>query len=335
MTATEDSSSSGVANIGIVVIGRNEGDRLVECIKSLISQSDRIVYVDSGSADQSVKNARELGALVVELDTAIPFTAARARNAGFEALVNEWPSLPYVQFWDGDCIMEANWCEHAVAALDDDADLTVVTGWYREQNADATIYNMMMEIEWGKATGEIVACAGNMAVRTQAYKRLGGFDPNVIAAEDDEFCIRARIAGGKIKRLPINMAIHDAKMDRFVQWWRRAVRSGHGFAQVGDLHQDYYIRERLRVIVWGLLLPAGAAAFLFIYPIAGLAILALYPLSFISTRRNLVRQKAATGQNATIFAAFLTISKVPNVIGLLKYWLRKLFRRRFTIIEYK
>ncbi|MEO0678525.1 MAG: hypothetical protein AAFZ02_13325, partial [Pseudomonadota bacterium] len=47
--------------------------------------------------------ARALGAEVVELDLAIPFTAARARNAGFRALLARAPELDFVQFVDGDC----------------------------------------------------------------------------------------------------------------------------------------------------------------------------------------------------------------------------------------
>ncbi|MEZ5917333.1 MAG: glycosyltransferase [Parvularculaceae bacterium] len=45
-----------------------------------------IVYVDSGSTDGSVESAKAVGAIVVNLDMSAPFTAARARNAGFKTL---------------------------------------------------------------------------------------------------------------------------------------------------------------------------------------------------------------------------------------------------------
>ena len=70
------------ANFGAVVMGRNDGERLKLCIDSL-SVAARIVYVDSGSTDGSVDWARAHGADVVELDSAVAFTAARARNSGF------------------------------------------------------------------------------------------------------------------------------------------------------------------------------------------------------------------------------------------------------------
>ena len=85
------------AEIGVVVIGRNEGERLVTCLKSMLSQIGNTVYVDSGSTDESVENARKLGAVVHELDMSKPFTAARARNAGFAAA-----ETPYVLPLDPD-----------------------------------------------------------------------------------------------------------------------------------------------------------------------------------------------------------------------------------------
>ena len=88
--------------LGAVAIGRNEGDRLKACLHSLVPVCDRVVYVDSGSRDDSVAFARGLGVTVVELDTTTPFTAARARNAGFEALLAD-EELDLVQFVDGDC----------------------------------------------------------------------------------------------------------------------------------------------------------------------------------------------------------------------------------------
>ena len=62
-------------------IGRNEGDRLKQCLQSVLTAA-QVVYVDSGSTDGSVQYAKEFGISVVELDLTRPFTAARARNAG-------------------------------------------------------------------------------------------------------------------------------------------------------------------------------------------------------------------------------------------------------------
>ena len=104
--------------IGLVAIGRNEGDRLRKCLLSAIGKVSHAVYVDSGSVDGSVEFARSLGVEVVELDLSRPFTAARARNAGFERLLQAEPQIEYVQFVDGDCELVEGWLTRAAAELD-------------------------------------------------------------------------------------------------------------------------------------------------------------------------------------------------------------------------
>jgi len=67
-------------NVAIVVIGRNEGDRLKGCLRSVMEAAGTVVYVDSGSHDGSAEYARSVGCRVFELDPARPFSATRARN---------------------------------------------------------------------------------------------------------------------------------------------------------------------------------------------------------------------------------------------------------------
>lgn len=54
--------------LGIVVIGRNEGQRLIECLASMPKGAADLVYVDSGSTDESAQTARALGFPVVVRD---------------------------------------------------------------------------------------------------------------------------------------------------------------------------------------------------------------------------------------------------------------------------
>jgi glycosyltransferase involved in cell wall biosynthesis len=103
--------------IGVIAIGRNEGERLRVCLASALRDSRHVVYVDSGSTDGSVKLAREMGAHVVELDLSIPFTAARARNEGFEKLMSIAPEVEFVQFLDGDCEIIEGWVKRAITYM--------------------------------------------------------------------------------------------------------------------------------------------------------------------------------------------------------------------------
>src|SRR5690349_18516545 len=104
------------ARLGVVAIGRNEGERLRLCLESLIRSATvrGDVYVDSGSTDGSVALAQSLGVDVVHLDLTEKFTAARARNAGWRRLVQLYPDIRYVQFVDGDCEVVEGWLEKSL-----------------------------------------------------------------------------------------------------------------------------------------------------------------------------------------------------------------------------
>jgi GT2 family glycosyltransferase len=333
MTNSPDTDEYGV--VATVLIGRNEGERLVECLKSMTEGAGHIVYVDSGSTDGSVAAAHAAGAEVVQLDMKRPFTAARARNAGYAALRESGTAFDHVQFIDGDCRLVPGWIEAGRKALGEDASLGIVTGWRSEIHRDCSIYNAMCDFEWRRPAGDIRTCGGDMMVRREAFESVGGFDDTVIAAEDDDFCVRIRAAGWKIRRLPVEMTRHDAAMYRFSQWWRRAVRSGHGFAQVGALHPDYFVSERRRVLIFGGALPAIALIGLLLG--AGwlvLAVLALYALSYVRTVMGL-RREGLPQREALTHAVFLSLSKFPNLQGMLTYWRRRMNRRDMEIIEYK
>jgi len=71
----------GTDIFGVVVIGRNEGERLKRCLRS-IPTGYPVVYVDSGSSDDSVAFALSTGAIGDEMDNASGCTGARAGNAG-------------------------------------------------------------------------------------------------------------------------------------------------------------------------------------------------------------------------------------------------------------
>ena len=82
-------------NVGVIAIGRNEGERLRRCLASVTGRGRAVVYVDSASTDGSAELARSMGAEVVDLDMSLPFSAARARNEGFARLMQvapHWPS---------------------------------------------------------------------------------------------------------------------------------------------------------------------------------------------------------------------------------------------------
>jgi len=251
--------------LGLVVIGRNEGERLRRCLGSIGCDRYPVVYVDSGSTDGSVAMAAAMGAAVVELDTAIPFTAARARNAGWTRLLDRAPEVLAVQFVDGDCELEAGWLDAAAAFLAENPETAVVCGRRRERFPEASPYNAMCDAEWDTPVGRARACGGDALMRVPALAAMGGFNPAIVAGEEPELCARLRAAGWTIWRIAAPMTIHDAAMGRFGQWWVRSTRGGFGYAQTfaatRGAGQALYGRELVRAAVWGGAVPGLAVAF--------------------------------------------------------------------------
>lgn len=327
---------SGGDNIAAVVIGRNEGARLIACLNSLGEATrppGRIVYVDSGSTDGSVETARRLGAEVVELDTSEPFTAARARNAGIAALeAGETPDL--VQFVDGDCEIRPGWIAEAEAFLATHPDAAVVCGRRRERHPEASIYNRLCDAEWNTTIGRARACGGDAMMRMAALRQVGGFDPRLIAGEEPELCVRLRAVGWEVWRIDAEMTLHDAAMTRFAQFWRRARRGGHAYAEGAAMHgrppERHGVVGRRRAVIWGLAIPLAILAAALLVGAWALALLLVYP---VQIARLAIRDGGKRSDWSR--AALLTVGKFAEARGVIDYHLAKLGGRRMDLIEYK
>ena len=329
----------GSSDVAIVAIGRNEGERLKPSLRAALRDAKLVVYVDSDSTDGSAEFARSVGCRVVSLDPSQLISAPRARNEGFACVMENAPDTPFVQFVDGDCELEEGWIQLAARTLSERPDVGVVCGRVREIHPEASVYNRLCDLGWRQPAGEILSSSGRFMGRAQVFKDVGGFRADVQVAEDDEFCIRVRRQGWKILMIDAPMARHDAAMTSFRQWWRRNRRTGRGYAQVAALHgggeERYFVRDRRRILIWGLALPVTAlAAAPFTYGISLPALLCLYALQFAHIVRG-CRKRGWASRDAWAYGFFTVISRFPALQGLLDYYWRRIRGRAMTIIEYK
>jgi len=316
-------------SVAAIVIGRNEGDRLLRCLASLSGVADPIIYVDSGSEDGSVTVAETAGAVVVNLDMSHPFTAARARNAGLARLDEICVRPEFVQLVDGDCEIREGWIPAAEQFLEENPDVAFVTGRLRERCPEASLWNRLADAEWNTPIGEVHAVGGIAMLRRQALAEEKGFRADLIAGEEPELCLRLRRRGWRIYRLDAEMAWHDIAMTRFSQWWKRCRRGGHAFAEGAFLHragpERYRRREVLRALFWGLGVPGLALLGMFFTPWA-LGILLLWPLQM---------QRLHLRGMSTPRAVFLVLGMLPEAQGVFEFHLSRIMGRQRGIIEYK
>jgi GT2 family glycosyltransferase len=331
---SEERSVSSTA--GVVVIGRNEGERLERCLTSLSSSAGRLVYVDSGSSDASVSVARGVGMEVLELDMRTPFTAARARNEGFQRLLQLQPDVTYVFFVDGDCEVVHGWLGEAVRFLDSHPDVAVVWGRRRERYPDRSVYNLLCDIEWDSSPiGETRACGGDAVMRVAAFRQVNGFRSELICGEEPELCARLRQRGWHIWHLALDMTIHDAAMYHFGQWWKRMVRVGYGYAmfrKVESVSSDPRWVQRCRQSwLWGFGVPAAILALSLGFGWQALWLLAVYPLQVV----RLASRGERTARENWARAVALVLGKFPEVHGQLRFIMDRRRGVRTGLIEYK
>jgi glycosyltransferase involved in cell wall biosynthesis len=306
--------------VGFVVIGKNEGGKLKRCLQSIPPKST-IVYVDSGSIDGSVEFARSLDVKVIALDMTLAFTAARARNAGFNFLETYFQEIEYIQFLDGDCELLSPWVKEAVVYLDANNAAAVVCGHLTERHPEASVYNRLVQFEWNTPVGNGTFCGGNSMMRRSAFKSVGGFSIALAAGEEPELCIRYLSAKFSIAKIDVDMAIHDAEILHFSQWWKRVKRGGYAFANGAWLHGSsrykHWRKETRSALIWGFLMPLTLLIIATIHPFLGLLLLCIFPIQIL-------RLSGISGRkpNMSFSRAFFTVlGKFPEALGVLKfYW---------------
>lgn len=341
---TETPSAASYENLGLVVIGRNEGERLVRCLASVRSAPKR-VYVDSGSTDGSVEHALSVGVSVVELEVPPNFTAARARNAGLTKLLTDNPGLEFVQTVDGDCEIHPDWVPAALAALRAEPALAAVYGRLRERYPERSVYNAICDDDWNVPIGEAPIVGGIALFRVSALRQVNFYDPAMIAGEEPDMAMRMRKSGWRLRRIDAEMGYHDVDITHFAQWWKRTRRTGHAYAELAFRHPDArnpnWRRTAHSIMFWGGIVPlalVGAVALAlsasaYWWLMAGLVLLA-WPMHV----GQIALRKLRAGSNAKLAgasSALLMIGKISQLMGFAEYHLNRLAGRASRLIEHK
>jgi GT2 family glycosyltransferase len=322
-------------DLGIVAIGRNEGERLTACLVSLASVGCPVVYVDSGSSDGSVANATTLGVTTV-CQSPPGLTAARGRQAGLERLVDLWPNTEFVQFLDGDCVLQPGWIEKGLAVLQDDLRIAAVSGIRSEAFADTSIWARLVDIEWSRAEGEVRYPGGDSLCRIAALKEIGGWSCDLIAGEDPDLGFRLAEKGWKIHRIVVPMTVHDIRITKFSQYWRRAVRSGWAYALAGWRNRKgvgfTYFRQGLKFTLHAFALLVTALASIFYWP---LFLLLLILLGWIVWRAGrFAHSKGLSTQDSLLYAALAIPVRFAQARGFLGAMISIASGANAKIIEY-
>jgi glycosyltransferase involved in cell wall biosynthesis len=326
--------------LSVVVIGRNEGLRLAACLESIGPARgvvvNEVIYVDSASTDGSPELASRYGATVIEVHPERP-TAAIGRNAGWRRAASD-----LILFLDGDTILNPEFPMAACNALQRESSVAAVWGHRRETHPEASIYNRVLDLDWVYPPGLTEFCGGDVLMRRMVLVETGGFDERLIAGEEPELCRRIRSRGYVILHIDHPMTGHDLQITRWSQYWKRATRAGHAYAEVSERFRNsadpFWTSDRRRNLTrgswWLVSLAAAIAASIFfgVLPVAlWLALLLL--LSLRSAWK--ARWKRAAPGILLLYGFHSHLQQVPILVGQLQYELSKRRKKTQKLIEYK
>ena len=337
--------SEHTVHVATVIIGRNENAHLRGCIESVQALADDdlsldIIYVDSASIDGSPELAESLGARVIRV-SGDPMTAARGRNTGWKATL-----APFILFLDGDTRLHPQFLARALSAMNDPASgpqTAAVWGHRRESNPSASIYNRVLDLDWIYPPGWTEFFGGDVLVRREALVSVDGYNPGLIAGEEPEMCRRLREKGWRILHIDAPMTQHDLRMTHFSQYWRRATRCGHAYAQVSSLFRNtpdpfwtpQARRNRIRGLLLLFLLAAAIVASLLLrsaWPPVTLLLLLLLAAARSAWK---ARSRSQSWWTLLLFGLHSHLQELPIFLGQMRYRLASARRQKVALIEYK
>lgn len=327
--------------LSVVVIGRNEGERLRRCLASVqgMQRGDwdvELIYVDSASTDDSVAIARSMGFATIPL-AAGDTTAAKGRNAGWRKASGE-----IILFLDGDTALAERFVLDSLPEFRDAA-VAVVWGHRRELYPEASIYNRVLDLDWVYRAGWTEFCGGDALFRRDALERSGGFDEGLIAGEEPELCRRLTAQGLRILHVDRAMTQHDLAVMRFNQYWRRAVRAGHAYSEVAQrfattnnpFWSDDARRGRNRALAWifapvlALILSLGLRVWWPLFLMAAIAIAVVLRTAWRA------RWKSNNASTLLLYGIHSHLQQIPMYWGQLRYQKTRQRGSKTALLEYK
>ena len=322
------------ALVSVVVIGRNEGQRLAACLTSIQNTKHdiEIIYVDSDSQDGSPELAAAMGATVLQVKPERP-CAAIGRNAGWRVA-----TAPTILFLDGDTLLHPDFLQHALEAMNDE-NVAVVWGHRRELYPEQSLYNRVLDLDWIYPAGLSEFCGGDALMRRSVLQQVNGFSENLIAGEEPELCQRIRALNKIILHIDQPMTRHDLAITRFSAYWKRAFRAGHAYADVSQrmknsdfpLWQDECRRNAIRATVLiGVLIAALVSGNVF----SLLAVFGFYGLLVVRSAYK-ARWKDSNPVTLLLYGIHSQFQQIPIACGQLSYWYHRFHNKQQGLIEYK
>lgn len=200
-------------NVSLVVIGKNEANNLEDTFNAILKmdyppEKIEIIYVDTGSADQSVTIARKYAHRVFVESSNWP-TSGLARNRGLVEAKHE-----IIHFIDGDISISKEYLKQAVKSILR-PDVDAVTGYFVEKRTDK-FFNRIMDIRRDDINHQERFCEstnGGGTYLKSKLLRVNGYDERILKGQESDLGIRYRAKGFKILFIDQIQGVHNFDID--------------------------------------------------------------------------------------------------------------------------
>ncbi len=256
--------------LSVVIISKNQEWNIARLIESLLAETDlssrEIVLVDSASIDKTVEIARNYPIDIIRLHPEQRLTAAVGRYVGYHHTTGE-----RILFLDGDMELRSGWLTQAMAIMDNQEDVAVVTGQSIDISSpdERTIRLAEAPTSCAGTATEVLHGGGAALYRRSVLEQVGTFHPYIYSDEEPELCVRIRYAGYRILRLEYPMVFHFSSprnnVSTLVARRRRNLWVGSGQNMRYHLHTGLlwpYMKERGHGIIPGIGITAGLVSLL-------------------------------------------------------------------------
>jgi len=239
VSKTVSKSATKELKISVVIPALNEEKYIESCLKSLTKQTVQpyeIIVCDGNSEDKTREIAKRYADKVI-LER--KRSAAAERQRGANAAKGE-----IIAFIDSDTVAEKNWIKKIKEAFEKNHDVVAVYGKVLIRDGSKvdkilaklfTPYTKFTEL-----IGKPAVAGMNMAVRKDAFQKIGGFNLNLKTAEDIDLFNRLK----KVGRIKYVDAVTYTSARRLKHWGYKKFFFFHAsnlikYTLTGKSHEKY------------------------------------------------------------------------------------------------